>query len=494
MAITVPIITQFDQKGIKLAERRFKQFGKDASQVGNSIRTAMIPAAAAVGAFAVAGISAVKAASDLGESVNAVKVTFGDATDEILKLSEAAASSLGLSRTEFNTLAVQFASFAEKIAGSSGNAADIIEELTTRAADFASVMNLDVSVAADKFLSGLSGEAEPLKKFGIDLSETAVKAFAAANGIGKVGKASGKLTESEKVLARYGSLMEQTADHAGDFANTSDSLANQTKILKAEFKDVKAEIGEKLLPAFTKTAKYVNEKFIPYIKELSDEFGENGLSGAIKMATEDLGKFFSKLEGWKGTVFDFGAALAVMFAAFKAFTFVGAITSLFGSFAGVLSSLGGYLGYGFAVSAGFAAAALGLIFVNLMVLISALRDNEFRPVFLTYLLNTGKLIANVFVFIHNTLVDIINLLPRLVNAILPGNPVGLIPQSDYFQYEYGNGGSSSPSTPRARAQSLMESPSAGVTVNFNGVVTDPVAVGLEIRRLLGSSDRRSGAM
>jgi hypothetical protein len=351
-------------------------------------------------------------------------------------------------------------------------------------------MNIDVPDAAAKFQSALSGEAEPLKKFGINISDTAIKAYALANNIGGV---TGKLTESEKVVARYGLLMEETAKYADDFANTSDSLSNQQKILKAEFENVKSEIGLKLLPIMVKVADWINKKFIPYIKELTEEFGEKGLSGAIKKATEDLGKFITKLDGTQGTVFNFAAALGIMFAAFKAFGFIGSIKTLVGSFAGVLSSLGGYLGYGFAVSAGFAAAALGLIFINLMVLIDALRDNEFRPVLLTYLLNTGKLIANVFVFIHNTLVDIINLLPRLVNAVLPGNPVDLVPQAGYFEYDYSRGRvPSMESTPTARRRSVDES--SGVTVNFNGVVTDPVAVGLEIRRLLGSSDRRIGAM
>jgi hypothetical protein len=491
MAITVPIITQFDQKGIKLAERRFKQFGKDASKVGASIRTAMLPAAAAVAAFAAGGISAVKSASDLTESINAVKVTFGEASAEILKLSDAAAKSVGLSKKDFNSLSVQFSSFARKISTKSLSTAKVIEKLTTRAADFASVMNIDVPDAAAKFQSALSGEAEPLKKFGINISDAAVKAYALANNIGAV---KGKLTDSEKVVARYGLLMEETAKYADDFANTSDSLSNQQKILKAEFENVKSEIGQKLLPIMVKVADWINKKFIPYIKELAEEFGENGLSGAIKKATEDLGKFITELDGKQGVVFDFAAALGVMYGAFRLFGVIGGINTLVGSFAGALTALGTYLGLGFTVSAGLAAGVLGLIFTNLYVLISALRDTEFRSEFFRYLFNTAKLIANVFVFMHNTLVDIINLLPRLVNAVLPGNPIGRLDRSDYFEYDYGDVPNTR--TPNARRQSLggAVSDSGGVTVNFNGVVTDPVAVGLEIRRLLGSSDRRSGAM
>jgi hypothetical protein len=148
------------------------------------------------------------------------------------------------------------------------------------------------------------------------------------------------------------------------------------------------------------------------------------------------------------------------------------------------------------VSVGAASAAFALLLANIYVLVDALRDDEFRPVFLTYLHNTLKLVLNTVLAIHNGLVATLNLAPRLGNLVLPGNPFGTIPQSDYFQFDYGEpGGNSAPEPrPRARAQSFMESGAGGVTVNFNGVVTDPVAVGLEIRKLLGSADRRSGAM
>jgi hypothetical protein len=509
MAITVPIITQFDQKGIKLAERRFKQFGKDASKVGDSIRAAILPAAAAVGALAVAGISAVKSASDLTESVNAVKVTFGEASAEILKLSDAAAKSVGLSKKDFNSLAVQFSSFARKISTKSLSTAKVIEKLTTRAADFASVMNIDVPDAAAKFQSALSGEAEPLKKFGINISDAAVKAYALANNIGAV---KGKLTDSEKVVARYGLLMEETAKYANDFANTSDSLSNQQKILKAEFENVKSEIGLKLLPIMVKVADWINKKLIPYVKELAEEFGENGLSGAIKKATSDLGDFISKLDGTQGTIFDFAAALGVMYLAFRAFSFIGSITTLVGSFAGVLSSLGGYLGFGFAVSAGVAAGVLGSLLATVAALFGVFRDPYGRAVFLEYILNMAKLIANVFIFIDSLIRDLINLPSNFLNFITPGNFFPTLPNNpNYYDFSYDAGDNVPRSSPRRpspqnsnpapsnsepyiRPMSVRENQNAGVVVNFNGVVTDPVAVGMEIRKLLDSSNRRSGAM
>ena len=200
-------------------------------------------AAAGIGSFLKDSVSQ---ASDLSESLNAVTVTYGAASEGIVALGETAATRLGLSATDFNALSVQFASFGGNIAAN-GDVVGFIDDITTRSADFASVMNLDVAEAARIFQSGLAGETEPLKKFGIDLSAAAVDAYALANGIGEAGK---PLTEAQKQQARYGALMEQTAETQGDFSNTSDGLANAQRILGANFDNMKAQVGGPLLGAF----------------------------------------------------------------------------------------------------------------------------------------------------------------------------------------------------------------------------------------------------
>lgn len=201
------------------------------------------------GAAVVAGLKgAITAASNLGESMNAVNVTFGEAASGVHALGEESAQSLGLSTEAFNALAVRFSSFASTIAGPGGDVAKTLDDLTTRAADFASVMNIDVAQAAELFQSGLAGETEPLRQYGIDLSAAAVEAHAMSVGIGDGTRA---LTEAEKVQARYSLLLQQTSQVQGDFANTSDSAANRQRILAAEFENAKAKLGESLLPVFS---------------------------------------------------------------------------------------------------------------------------------------------------------------------------------------------------------------------------------------------------
>ena len=114
-------------------------------------------------------------------------MTFGKNAKGIVALGEGAAKALGLSKTEFNGLAVRFSNFAQTVAGKGGDVVGTMDDLTTRASDFASVMNLDVNQAAELFQSGLAGETEPLRQYGIDLSAAAVSTYAYANGIGEAG-------------------------------------------------------------------------------------------------------------------------------------------------------------------------------------------------------------------------------------------------------------------------------------------------------------------
>ena len=207
------------------------------------------------------------AASDLGEAQNAVNVAFGDSAKELEEFSKTAAQNLGLSRKEILGISTQFSSFAKTIGGEGAGAIKVIKDLSTRGADFASVFNLDVSDALEKFQSGLAGQSEPLRKFGIDLSAATVEQYALANGIFD---GTGQMTEQQKILARYGALMEQTNMVTGDFANTSDGLANTQRILKAEFENVQAEVGTALLPAMVALFQEIRNN-LPEIKAFISE-------------------------------------------------------------------------------------------------------------------------------------------------------------------------------------------------------------------------------
>lgn len=223
-----------------------RKFGKEALLGAASAGGLALGAAAAAAGVINFGKETVTAATSLNESINAVNVVFGDAADGVLAIGENAATSFGLAQSEFNGFAVQFSNFATTIAEQEGrDVAEVIEEMTGRIADFASVMNIDVPQAAEKFRSGLAGETEPLRQFGIDVSAAAVNQKALELNLANT---TAELTEQDKVLARYELIMEQTDKVAGDFKNTQGDLANATRTFSALLEDFKAQLGESIIP------------------------------------------------------------------------------------------------------------------------------------------------------------------------------------------------------------------------------------------------------
>jgi len=252
---------------------KFKKFGKKAAAAF------ALAGAAAVAMGVKFGKDAIKSASDLSESVNALEVVFGDASKEMLKLSDAAAKTVGLSKTEFNSLAVTFSSFTKQLATDNKSNIEVTDELTRRIADFASVMNLEVADAGAKFQSILAGSSEVSRQFGIDTSAAAVTQYALEAGL--IASAS-EMDESTRIMATYQLLMQETDVMTGDFANTSDGLANSQRILKAEFENVKAEAGQALLP--------VMETLVAFL-------AGPGLD-ALKNFTTGFTKFIDKSKEW----------------------------------------------------------------------------------------------------------------------------------------------------------------------------------------------------
>jgi hypothetical protein len=220
------------------SEGRLKGVGKVAGAAGLAIAAGL-----AVGAK-----KAINDASNLAESVNAVEVVFGDASKQVFAFGDVAARQAGLSMREFNQAVTPIGASLRNVGFSAGETAKASISLTRRAADMASVFNTDVNTVLQAIQAGLRGEVDPLEKFGVGLSAAAVQAHAMELGLAKTTKG---LTAQDLAQARVALLMEQTHKLQGDFVNTSGSMANQQRILSAEFENVSAKLGEKLLPAVT---------------------------------------------------------------------------------------------------------------------------------------------------------------------------------------------------------------------------------------------------
>lgn len=196
----------------------------------------------------------VKAANDLGESVNGVDRIFKDNADVIHNWAAKNANNFGLSQRAFNQMATPLGAMLKNGGLAMDETTSHTIKLTERASDMASVFNTDVSDALSAMQAGLRGEADPLERYGVKLSAAAVQQRALADS-GKTSAAA--LTAQELTLARLNMIYDQTADVQGDFAATSDGMANSMRIATAQVEDAQAKMGSAFLPVFGQAAHVV---------------------------------------------------------------------------------------------------------------------------------------------------------------------------------------------------------------------------------------------
>jgi hypothetical protein len=223
---------------------------------------------------------AVTSASDFAEQGAAVGQVFGDAGGDIQKFASTGATALGQSKVQILEAAKQFGIYG-KAAGLAGkDNANFSTNLVSLATDLASFNNTSVDDALMALGAGLRGESEPLRKYGVLITETAMKNKGMELGIGTMTKtAKGftyTMTEQEKIIARNALVFEQTATQQGDFARTSEGLANQQRILAAQTENFGIQVGTALLPTLTNLASFANTVLLPAFGAIGKFFADYG--------------------------------------------------------------------------------------------------------------------------------------------------------------------------------------------------------------------------
>jgi hypothetical protein len=201
------------------------------------------------------GKSCLELGSDLAEVQNVVDVTFPFMTAQVDKFAQSAAKSFGLSETMAKQYTGTFGAMAKAFGFTEKQAYDMGTTLTGLAGDVASFYNISQDEAYTKLKSVFTGETESLKDLGVVMTQTALDAYAMANGFGKT---TSQMSEAEKVALRYAFVQDQLTAATGDFARTSDSWANQCRIMKLQFDSLKASIGQGLINLFTPVLRVIN--------------------------------------------------------------------------------------------------------------------------------------------------------------------------------------------------------------------------------------------
>jgi hypothetical protein len=281
VAINVPIITTFADKGVNAAQKAFGDLKTSTLIAG----TAIAGATAAVAAFA---YKSIQKASDFNEAISKNTVVFGAISKEVENFAQTANRALGISETSALKAAGTFAIFGKSAGLAGKDLSDFSTSLVTMAADLASFNNTSVDEAINALGSALRGEAEPLRKYGVLLDDATLKAAATELGIYSGNKA---LTAQQKVLAAQKVIFEQTADAQGDFSRTSTGLAAQQKILGATLENIQTNLGQAFLPIFLKAVKFFNDEVTPAFERVAEVIGEKGLVKGMQQALYEMGSF-----------------------------------------------------------------------------------------------------------------------------------------------------------------------------------------------------------
>ena len=261
--ITTLMDTKGFMKGMNTVENRVANLTGAMKKLGGVIASAF-----AVKKLVQFGKEAIELGSDLQEVQNVVDVTFTTMSEQVNEFAKNAAIAAGLSETMAKRYVGTFGAMSKAFGFAETEAFAMSTALTQLAGDVASFYNISQDEAYTKLKSVFTGETETLKDLGVVMTQNALDSYALAKGMGKTTK---QMSEQEKVALRYSFVLDQLSAAQGDFARTSDSWANQTRILSLNFDTFKANIGQALINIFTPFLKVINQ-IVSKMAQLSSYF------------------------------------------------------------------------------------------------------------------------------------------------------------------------------------------------------------------------------
>lgn len=223
--------------------------------------------------------SAMDYSSNLTEVQNVVDVGFGKYKSKIEDLAKTSIQDYGMSELTAKQIAGRFQAMGTAVGFSQKKMSGMSVELTKLSADMASFYNEDQEKVAKSLQSVFTGTTMPLRKYGIDLTQATLQEWAHKQGIDANIKS---MSQAEKTMLRYQYVISQTGAAQGDFARTSNTWANQTRMLKQNFQQLGSTIGQIAINAFKPFVKAMNSTLVQL-----DKFA--------KSARDALGKIF----GWE---------------------------------------------------------------------------------------------------------------------------------------------------------------------------------------------------
>lgn len=261
-------------------------------------------------------------ASDKAEAASKVNVLFGESADKITAASEGAAEAVGLTSSAYLAAAGNLGNLLTNFDITGEAAADMSNDLIGLASDMGSFNNASTEEVTEAMGAAFRGEAEPIRRFGVMLSDVTVKAKAVELGLYS---GTGALSANARAQATYALILEQTSAAQGDFARTADGLANSSRISAAKQEEAWTRLGEKLAPLAAKVMPMLADAGVAIIDMIA------GLLDSVMEWIADNQELVDTLGDIVGLI---GGALAAAFGLFMGY--VGELARRMSGFIGVV--------------------------------------------------------------------------------------------------------------------------------------------------------------
>jgi len=268
-------------------------FGRITALVGRMVHKVLNGIKLLSLAFVGLSVASVKMAADVGESENLFEVSMGAMAKSTREWSDQVATQLHLNAYAIRRYVGTFNVMLKSMGIGTQEAASMSKAMTQLSMDISSFYNVGLDEAMQKIQSGITGEAEPLKRLGILVNETTVKTWALNHGLIAQKQ---ELSEVQKVLGRYGVIMEATNAAQGDMARTANSPQNIFKAIGAQLKILMIKWGEGFLPMVERTG----IKLRTFFEDSRNTVAKWSITMSEKVdaAADIIGAFFSAGDNW----------------------------------------------------------------------------------------------------------------------------------------------------------------------------------------------------
>lgn len=242
---------------------------------------------------------ATQSAVDITESIHMYNIAMGDFAESTGEAIDKLSELTGLDRTRLADTIGEYNLLARSMGMSAKNASVLSENTNRLALDLSALSNRSVTKVAEDLRSGLIGQSKTMYKYGIDVTEAAIKQEALNQGISKSVR---HMSQGEKMALRYSVMIKQSGLAHGDFANTIERPANQLRIFSDRMLTLTRTIGTIFVPMLTVVMPYLNAiakvltrivgliaKLVGYDAKTNEAFKNTGV-GNIGGDVEDLGK------------------------------------------------------------------------------------------------------------------------------------------------------------------------------------------------------------